>query len=235
MVMRSWLKRKSSDLLQLRFSSSPLASVVQVDRDGAMITSLHRLYSQAIGLQVILADKVKQWAAQSRGYLVVEEEDGRKAFITWEEASALREASAHPYLLSIIPVKAVDRTIEKVSRSYGGDVCRILDICRARIVFDDIEGVSRCLLAMQNDGQVEILRLKGRMTQEEVAFCDDSNLDSFGRRDLILNVCIKNEETLCLGIENHIAEVQLQVVTLAALQTSEAHERYVAVRNMRRE
>ena len=234
MVMRRWLKKKSfSDLLQMRFSSSVSDGVMQVDRDGVPVQSLHRLYSQAVCLQVVLAEKVRWWASQSRGYFVVQDQDGRNAFITCEEALALQDSS--PTASSIIPLKSISRTIEKVARSYGGEVCRVLDISRARIVFDDIEGVSRCLSIIKNDRDVEILRLKGRMAQEQRADCEESDGDSFGRRDLMMNICIRNEETVCLGVENHIAEVQLQVITLAALQTSEAHSRYLTVRNLRRE
>ncbi|EKX34282.1 hypothetical protein GUITHDRAFT_147320 [Guillardia theta CCMP2712] len=321
--------------------------VMQVDGEGNPVCSLQRLYAQAAVLRVLLARKVRRWARASGGYFVVKDEEGRLAFVTWDEAcqqQKLREEGRwltardgeeaeqvdrpgrrkgtlaagrrtrggrrdqweeweevmaddempenrvlqeqqygkgilqqqqlgadeegegnkqqqllllleeeeeeeeeHGEIPScIVSLKPRGRAVEKVMRSYGGQVGRLLDVCRTRIVFDDIGGVSMCVAGIKRDREVDVLRVKNRMT-ERVRLSEEEGEeegeetvggrkegDSLGRRDVILNLALRSEEAAALGVSRHVCEVQLEVVTMAALRTEEAHQRYVQVRNLRR-
>jgi hypothetical protein len=94
------------------------------------------------------------------------------------------------------------------------DVSRLVDICRHSIYFDTIEGVALCLSHIHSDNDVAIERIKNRF---------DPTFDakqSAGYRNLALNLRILTKETLALGVESHICEVQLQLVQIAAIKVS---------------
>lgn len=46
---------------------------------------------------------------------------------------------------------------------YGGEVCRIMDICRETIVFEEVADITRCLLAVVKDKQVVVERIKNTL------------------------------------------------------------------------
>jgi hypothetical protein len=56
-------------------------------------------------------------------------------------------------------LKSPLRTMEKVHRLYDGDVSRVLDICRQRIVFDTVANMFECLQAILTDNQVVVERI----------------------------------------------------------------------------
>jgi hypothetical protein len=49
--------------------------------------------------------------------------------------------------------------MEKVHRLYDGDVSRVLDICRQRIIFDTVASMLACLKAVLTDNQVVVERI----------------------------------------------------------------------------
>ena len=60
-------------------------------------------------------------------------------------------------------VKPTERALEKLLRCYDCDPSRLLDCCRQRIVFDDVEDIIICLQSIQDDPELEILRIKNMM------------------------------------------------------------------------
>ena len=42
-------------------------------------------------------------------------------------------------------IKAPSRGIEKADAAYGGDVSRLLDVCREAIVFENVRDLADCL------------------------------------------------------------------------------------------
>ena len=94
------------------------------------------------------------------------------------------------------------------------DVSRLVDICRHSIYFDTIEGVTKCLNQIHSDKDVTILRIKNRF---DPAF--DAGR-SAGYRNLSLNLRVVTKETLALGAETHICEVQLLLVQIATIKVS---------------
>ena len=92
------------------------------------------------------------------------------------------------------------------------DVSRLVDICRHRIYFDTIEGVKQCLSLIHTDQEVIVLRIKNRF---------DPTFDSeqsAGYRNLAINLRVVTKETLMLGIETHVCEVQLILLPIYQLK-----------------
>ena len=87
---------------------------------------LDQLFAMAAGLHPYLRCKVQEWAALSRGFfqVVVEKET---TFLSWDVIAA--DSALYDRVKWALP-KTRKRAIEKVFRSYNGDVSRLLDCCR---------------------------------------------------------------------------------------------------------
>jgi hypothetical protein len=71
-----------------------------------------------------------------------------------------------------------------------------------------------CLGAISRDSDVVLLRIKNRFDPGL------SSSSSAGYRNLALNLRIVTAETQALGIEMHICEVQLLLLSMAAIKVS---------------
>jgi len=96
-------------------------------------------------------------------------------------------------------VKVVDRSIEKISRSYNNQVSRLVDVVRQNIICDSVSDIAACLEAIQNDSDVCIVRIKNRLADDYQA-----SKNSAGYRDVALNVVVVTPEMLRLGLAGHV-------------------------------
>ena len=94
------------------------------------------------------------------------------------------------------------------------DVSHLLDICRQSIYFESLADVAACLAAISRDSEVVLSRIKNRFDP------DLSSAASAGYRNLAVNLRIVTNETLALGIEMHICEVQLLLIPMASIKVS---------------
>jgi hypothetical protein len=61
-------------------------------------------------------------------------------------------------------IKEPERAIEKATVCYGGDVSRLLDVCRARALFDGPAGILACLGAIGAPGSgAVVVRVKNSL------------------------------------------------------------------------
>ena len=61
-------------------------------------------------------------------------------------------------------IKSPGRAIEKALTCYGGDVSRLVDICRGRIVFDGAAGMLSCVEAILAEAPwVKVVRIRNGM------------------------------------------------------------------------
>ena len=61
-------------------------------------------------------------------------------------------------------LKRPARAIEKAVTCYGGDVSRLLDVCRARLVLEGLDGVTRCLRAVAATPGVRVVRIRNMLS-----------------------------------------------------------------------
>jgi hypothetical protein len=92
-------------------------------------------------------------------------------------------------------LKSQQRSVEKVYRTYKGDVSRLVDLCRHMIVFEDLADVVRCVDTIAKDPDIVIDRVKNRFDQAYKAAA------SAGYRDVLINMRIVNNLSVGLGIE----------------------------------
>ena len=107
------------------------------------------------------------------------------------------------------PLKTRERCAEKATNEYGGDVRRLVDICRASVVVDtedQLEAVFRHLLA----DPASVIRLKNRF----------ANPSFNGYRDALFTVRLDLPQG-----GSHLAEVQVHLSPILELK-AEAHVYY---------
>ena len=128
------------------------------------VQSLDQLYSQAAVVDIFLREKVGLLAQRSCHSGMVEVRS-RKISVNDNEPVQCRDYSgvylSSKYIFSA--VKPTERALEKLLRCYDCDPSRLLDCCRQRIVFDDVEDIIICLQSIQDDPELEILRIKNMM------------------------------------------------------------------------
>jgi hypothetical protein len=129
----------------------------------------------------------------------------------------------------VCSVKRRDRAIQKLYRSYNRDATRIIDLVRSGITFERIEDLAACLSCIRRDPRVAILQVKNRLS---LTFDDRQ---SAGYRNLALNLVLVDEETMRLGVDFHVTEVQLGFKLMDDLKNDDGHTNYVRFRNARAE
>ncbi len=92
------------------------------------------------------------------------------------------------------------------------DASRLVDVCRQSIVYEDTAGLAACLAAIAVDRDVDVARVKNRLDP----FFDTA--PSAGFRSLALNLRVVTADARRMGIETHVAEVQLLLREFAELK-----------------
>jgi hypothetical protein len=111
------------------------------------VESLDQLYTQAVGIAPDLFRRCKEWAEATGG--AVDEGQGGAA------------TDSLPGWMGRRWIKRAERAIEKAAICYGGDVSRLVDLCRGRIVFEDLHRMCACLEVIGGHrASVAVLRIK---------------------------------------------------------------------------
>jgi hypothetical protein len=103
------------------------------------VTSLDQLWTQASLLRGFLLPKVLKLAQCHGGVFPVKGKVGR--FEACPSSTWVRYNGK----LRMGGIKAPSRGIEKADAAYGGDVSRLLDVCREAIVFENVGDLADCL------------------------------------------------------------------------------------------
>ena len=127
-------------------------------------------------------------------------------------------------------VKNEARALQKVFRTYGGHWQKLCDLCRASIVFDDIESMTGCLRAIAADPELETLR--GSHSKMRLRESFDAAALTGGYRDIQLTVRLNSAESRRRKVHEHVAELQLHLAPLYNLKTGGGHKNYVMCRNL---
>ena len=129
----------------------------------APVTSLDRLFAQAAGAAQLLRSACEAWAAASGGEVAGEAPDAAETGKGGGDPGA-----PPPWALPALGLKPARRAVAKAAFCYQGDPSRLLDICRARIVYGGVAGLLRGLEAVLAGGcagggadhRVRVVRVK---------------------------------------------------------------------------
>jgi len=188
----------------------------------SICSSLDTLYLQACTLEPIFNLKVQKLSQSASGeFLSRSTNDG-----SGEAAGTFHFLTAEHWNRTG-GLKAIDRAIEKLTRVYQGNVSLLLDAVRQCIVFESMQHLLKAMRTILDDGELEVVRIKNRMSDNYDA------RQTGGYRDCLVNVRIKTELTKKLGLDNHVCELQLILKQFMVHRTLDGHKRYVAFRNKR--
>ena len=79
-------------------------------------------------------------------------------------------------------------------------------------MFYDGHALAACLQEIAADPEIEILRIKNRFDRKY------DSIKSAGYRDIGLNLKVQTGDTVLLGVDQHVCEVQLQLLPFAQLK-----------------
>uniref|UniRef100_A0A6U2B612 Uncharacterized protein n=1 Tax=Hemiselmis andersenii TaxID=464988 RepID=A0A6U2B612_HEMAN len=188
------------------------------------VKSCNQLFCQAAIANLLLIDRLKEWADVSQGlFWEASAEGGKRAFVKWSDVKGSVGAARR---IHWSPMKRHERCIEKMVRSYDNDPSRLLDISRGSIAFESLGDLTECLEAIWADENVVVSRITNRMG------ADFKSDETGGYRDVSINLRLVSPEAQALGAELHVCEVQLLLKGYALLR-SQDYLGYVRARDWR--
>uniref|UniRef100_A0A6T8PCN9 Uncharacterized protein n=1 Tax=Hemiselmis andersenii TaxID=464988 RepID=A0A6T8PCN9_HEMAN len=190
------------------------------------IECFSQIYCQAAIANLLLMDRIKDWAEQSDG-IFRDKVDGESeaTFVRWRAVKG--DAGGTQVVDRASTLKGHKRCIEKLLRVYHDDFSHLMDISRSCIVFSTIKALNECLQAIADDDDVVVERVKNRYHPDY-----DSEATA-GYRDVCINLRLVSSQAKALGAELFVCEVQLQLLDFARLKTNGSHKRYVEARQSR--
>ena len=88
----------------------------------------------------------------------------------------------------------------------------MVDICRQTIIFEHLSSLAECIRVISLDREARVVRVKNRFDPSyNAAF-------SAGYRDLALNLTLESNETIAMGLEKHVCELQLMLLPMCQLK-----------------
>jgi hypothetical protein len=129
------------------------------------VRQLEQLYSQAIGVFPAFFRASHEWAVGADGQI---RDDRHHSSIHRASTEFFDTVDAHPSVGAGTRIsrrlKDPARAAEKARVCYGGDVSRLLDICRLQVSFNSVQDLAACLDMVVYDRRVRIVRLKNMLS-----------------------------------------------------------------------
>ncbi|EKX48175.1 hypothetical protein GUITHDRAFT_106250 [Guillardia theta CCMP2712] len=176
--------------------------------------NLDDLYDAAREVLPLLRSKVVQVASGSGGMLPVQIVDGGIHYMKIHHQSSLEL-----FWVKWASLKSRRRSVEKIVRTYSGDVYKLTDVARQSIIFHDVEALVTCLRLLQQDPDIQIVRVKNRLDP------DHASWQTAGYRDLMLKLRFVSKPW-------HTCELQCILWSFHQLKSCYGHQRYVEFRNI---
>ncbi len=92
------------------------------------------------------------------------------------------------------------------------DVSLLVDLCRQSIVFSNLHDLVTCFRAIGMDQEVHVVRVKNRLDPGY------NGAESAGYRSVSLNLRVVTTETMALGVDTHVCELQLLHLSFAKIK-----------------
>ncbi|EKX32423.1 hypothetical protein GUITHDRAFT_121390 [Guillardia theta CCMP2712] len=199
--------------------SAVLASILAQEQ---RVTSLDQLYARSVTVQPLFASKIVELAESCEGSFMFFDNDNLMS------ARDVKKNADMMSLLTKLCLKPLERTVEKLVGAYDGDVSRLTDLVRQRIVFDSFSNILQCLQTISSDPTIEIVQVKNRFRP------DDDAVRSAGYRDLCVRLRLRTDETLAMGLAGYVCELQLFHRRFVSILNEMDHEVYLKFRRVLR-
>ena len=194
------------------------------------VTSLDQLYAQAIIIEPLFRHKIERLAAVSGGCFYVSQANYEPSTCTQSSRlMAWTDIEHDPLSLACVQwplLKHVDRSVYNVSFFYHGDVSRLTDVVRQRLIFRSLADLESCLATILKDRELEVAGVTN-------AYC--IHTDAFktaGYRDMVLQLKLRNSATGFFGVSMHVCELQLVHSEMAGLYQDDRHRRILTYKDI---
>ena len=189
--------------------------------------SLDQLYSQALCTAPLLHAACAVWAAECGGWMGHAVSVGAPLSADEFDPDLDGLPEALRMWIRARVIKNPARTAAKAAACYGGDVSRVLDVTRCRIVCRDAAGLVRGLRAVCESPMTGLVRVRN-------ALCDGHDMGAVvGLRAVTINLCLSMAQARRLGVDHHVCEVQLVPEALVAEFGRWPHASFLAMRDLR--
>jgi len=138
----------------------------------------------------------------------------QRVVATWAETLGVEHKPA--------ALKSRERVLEKVERSYQGDVRRVLDLVRASIVVDSVEEVTRALEFVLEQTSVYFIKSRYDLEYDGVA--------TNGYRDV--NLQLSFPQLKSTDYEDFVFELQIVMTGFNQIKFEGQHRKYIMCRNL---
>ena len=147
--------KSKSSYLRLSFQKVSFNSV----NEPHPVESLDQLYRQAAGVNVFFKRKLQKIAS---GYPAASCVSDYCIDNNYAQTAGVTQ-DMNPISFSPEQLKPTERALEKLLRSYNGDVSRLLDCCRQRLVCETLKDLLYCLECVLADDEIVLLRIKNML------------------------------------------------------------------------
>jgi hypothetical protein len=200
------------------------------------VMSLDQLYAQAIVMQPFFRSKVEKIALGCNAHFSVlpnvdnQSEDPRTTFATiqpWANFKSYAEA-AQSQGVQWDGLKHVDRAMYNLALFHTGDVSKLTDIVRQKMLFKTLGDLCTCLECITQDEEIEIVSIKnGYDPQSDAA-------DSVGFRDVLVSLRIVSKATVFFRLTEFLCEIQLCHIEFSSKLTAACHARLLSYKDTMR-
>ena len=201
--------------------SNSIRKVIAASSSGL---SLDQLYGQATIMDPIFRVRVELLATLCRGHVsVVPESPG-----SMDDIKLLSELQADAAAYARVPwaeIKHVDQALRKSILNHG-NISRLHDIVRQRIIFESLGDICKCLDLIAANPDLRIVSIKNGF---------DSSSDarrSAGYRQVVVLLQVVTEQTKIMGVSNFVCELLLAHRDMVVLLNPAQHDRYLEYRNV---
>jgi hypothetical protein len=170
------------------------------------VMSLDQLYVQALVMQPFFWKKVQEIARQCNAYFHVSPgshgltQNSCSVIMPWADIECDSAALARVLWDEL---KHVDRAMHNLAIFHAGDVSKLTDLVRQRIVFQSLSDIHACLKCIAQNEEIEVLSIANGYDPQS----DAAKIAGF--REVVVSLRIISKSTVFFCLTRFVCELQL--------------------------
>jgi hypothetical protein len=128
-----------------------------------LVLDIDQLLAQAAAVDIYLKRKFCSWGASANGLLPMADSSKGCRKQRFQQCKNLHLEHNFVSKVNLAKCKTMKRAVEKLHRSYSGNVSLLLDCCRQSVYIEALEIFFAGLKFIKDDEAVELVRVKNRL------------------------------------------------------------------------